>query len=220
MRLKILLRRALSIVALAGFALLLGLIFRFTLSNPTPLIGKNIKSNTALQGASSTALYVEGRTNYGLSVWPSVGKPVRLKIPSINIDATLEYVGLTPDGAMDVPKGPGNLAWFDLGPRPGDRGTAVISGHYGWKNNTPAVFDNLYKLKVGDKVYVEEETGATTTFVVRESRRYKENDRTTNVFGSTDAESHLNLITCEGIWNSAEKSYSDRLVVFTDKEGK
>lgn len=119
---------------------------------------------------------------------------------------------------MDVPKGPNDVAWFNLGPRPGEIGSAVISGHYGWKNNIPAVFDNLHKLRKGDKVYVEDKNGATITFVVRELRTYDQNEDASDVFGSSDGKAHLNLVTCTGTWNKAQKSYSKRLVVFTDKE--
>ncbi len=119
---------------------------------------------------------------------------------------------------MAVPKGPNDVAWFDLGPRPGDIGSAVVAGHYGWKNNIPAVFDNLYKLHIRDKIYVVDDKGATTTFVVGELGTYTENGNSTNVFDSKDGKSHLNLITCEGIWNAAKKSYSNRLVVYADRE--
>ena len=144
--------------------------------------------------------------------------PVRLKIPRINVNATVEYVGLTSDGAMDVPKGPSNAAWFDLGPRPGENGSAVIDGHSGWKNGIPAVFDNLYKLQRGDKIYVQNEKGATITFVVREIRSYNPNADAGDVFNSSDGKAHLNLITCGGVWNAIKKTHSERLVVFTDKE--
>jgi LPXTG-site transpeptidase (sortase) family protein len=143
--------------------------------------------------------------------------PVRFKIPKINVDASVEYVGLTSGGAMDVPKGPNDVAWFDLGPRPGEIGSAVIDGHYGWKNNIPAVFDNLSKLQKGDKIYVLDDNGATTTFVVSEMGIYDQNGDASNVFGSNDGKAHLNLVTCEGVWNVVLKSRSKRLVVFTDK---
>lgn len=146
------------------------------------------------------------------------GLPVRLKIPRINLNAPVKYVSLTPQGAMDVPRGPADVAWFNLGPRPGEKGSAVIAGHYGWKNNTPAVFDNLSKLRKGDKVYVANKNGADTTFVVREVRVYGENDDASAVFGTSDGKAHLNLVTCGGTWNKGKKSYSNRLVVFTDKE--
>lgn len=113
---------------------------------------------------------------------------------------------------------PANAAWFDLGPRPGQTGDAIIDGHFGWKDNIPAVFDNLSKLVPGDKIYVEDGIGSTMTFVVREVKIYGKNDDIAPVFNSSDSLAHLNLITCEGTWNAVEKSYSNRLVVFADKK--
>jgi LPXTG-site transpeptidase (sortase) family protein len=143
----------------------------------------------------------------------------RLKIPKINVDATVENLGLTFDGAMEVPKGPSNAAWYSLGTPPGYIGSSVFDGHSGWKNGIPAVFDNLYKLKKGDKIYVEDNNkGVVVTFLVRESRKYNPNVDATGVFTSSDGKAHLNLITCTGIWNKILKSHSERLVVFADKE--
>ncbi len=144
--------------------------------------------------------------------------PIRLQIPTIKVDAAVEYLGITSGGAMDVPKGPDDVAWFDLGPRPGEKGSAVIAGHYGWKNNIPAVFDNLSKLKIGDKIHIIDDLGATTTFVVSEIGTYDQNGDAANVFSSNDGKAHLNLITCEGVWNVASKSRPSRLVIFTNKE--
>jgi LPXTG-site transpeptidase (sortase) family protein len=148
----------------------------------------------------------------------SLGIPIRLKIPKINVDSTIEQVGLTQDGAMDVPKGPADTAWFDLGPRPGETGSAVIAGHSGYKDGRAAVFDDLYKIEKGDKIYVENTTGDTITFVVRDIQRYKPQANAADVFGSSDGVAHLNLITCTGLWDKVEKTHSDRLVVFTDRE--
>ncbi|MCR4275873.1 MAG: class F sortase [Candidatus Parcubacteria bacterium] len=144
--------------------------------------------------------------------------PVRLKIPAIQVDAAVLPIGLDSGGAMDVPKGPVDVAWFDKGPRPGENGSAVIAGHFGWKENIPAVFDDLSSLRKGDKIYVENDTGEITTFVVRESRLFGEQGNAAEVFSSSDGKAHLNLITCEGVWNKETKSYSERLVVFADKE--
>lgn len=145
--------------------------------------------------------------------------PVRLKIPKIGVNVNLEQVGLTPQGAVGVPKSKLNAAWFNLWPRPGEIGSAVIVGHYGiFKNGIVTVFNNLSKLKIGDKIYVVDKAGVTTTFVVRKFQIYNSNEIATNVFNSTDGKSHLNLITCNGIWDKVSKSYSKRLIVFSDKE--
>lgn len=148
----------------------------------------------------------------------SVGLPARLKIPGINVDAIVEYVGLTADGAMDVPKSQEHVAWFELGQRPGENGSAVIAGHYGRKGGRASVFDNLYKLRTGDTVNIEDDKGATISFVVRSIRRYDAAADATDVFSSDDGKAHLNLITCEGSWDKSAKQYPSRLVVFADKK--
>ncbi len=203
MRSKILLKRVLLATVLSGFALFATLLLYFFSKNP-------------IEGGS--ALIVESAAALSSQEQASVELPVRLKIPVIDVDSTVIPVGLTSDGAMGVPKGPNEVVWFNLGPRPGENGSAVIAGHYGWKNNIPAVFDNLHKLSKGDKISVEDEKGVTTTFVVREIRTYSKDDAASDVFASGDGKVHLNLITCTGAWNKAEKTRSDRLIVFTDKE--
>ena len=144
--------------------------------------------------------------------------PARLEIPKLNINTAIEDVGLASDGSMDVPKGPDDAAWFDLGPRPGETGSAVIDGHSGYKNNAPAVFDSLYKLQKGDDIYVQSADGTTTIFVVQGFRNYDPTANAENVFNSNDGKAHLNLITCSGDWNANAQTHSKRLVVFTDKE--
>lgn len=145
------------------------------------------------------------------------GLPIRLKIPKIGVDAAISQVGLTKQGAMDVPTGPTTTAWLNIGSRPGEVGSAAIDGHFGWKDGIPAVFDNLHKLQVGDKADIVDADGATIQFVVREIRTFGSSEDATSVFNSSDGQAHLNLITCQGIWNKSKQSYSKRLVVFTDK---
>lgn len=146
------------------------------------------------------------------------GVPVRLKIPKIEVDAVIDPVGLTSEGAMNAPKNPSHVGWYSLGSRPGEKGTAVVDGHAGWKNGIPAVFDFLYKLRKGDNLYIEDEYGKTIVFVVREIRRYDPQADASYVFNSHDNNAHLNLITCEGLWDSVSRTSPRRLVVFADKE--
>jgi Sortase (surface protein transpeptidase) len=151
-------------------------------------------------------------------VYTPLGVSNILVIPSINTYSRLEEVGLTKDGDMGVPKGRENVAWYKGGPQPGEMGSAVIAGHYGWKDDEPAVFDNLHLLVAGDKIYVRREGGEVVTFVVRETRVYLPEEDATEVFVSNDGKSHLNLITCGGEWDKFSQSRSFRLVVFTDRE--
>lgn len=146
------------------------------------------------------------------------GKPIKLRIPKINVLAQIENMGLTSLGAMESPIGPDTVGWYKDGPKPGEIGSSVIDGHSSWKNNIPAVFDNLSKLQKGDKLYIENEDGVIATFVVRDIQIYNPLADAQKIFFSSDNKAHLNLITCAGIWNDSLKSSSTRLIVFTDKE--
>lgn len=146
-----------------------------------------------------------------------VGLPIRLKIPKIKVDAAIEYVGLNSKGEMGIPKLPRNTAWYNLGPRPGTIGSAAIAGHLNWYSGATGVFANLSKLRIGDKIMVRDDQGATSTFIVRKIRMYTSKEDASEVFVSNDGRSHLNLITCDGVWDKKAKQYSKRLVVFADK---
>jgi len=146
---------------------------------------------------------------------PVAGFPARVQIPSIKVDAAILPMGLTDKDAMDAPEGPAETGWFELGPRPGEIGSAVIDGHMGWRHDIPAVFDDLYKLRAGDKVYVITDKGETFAFSIREMRTYDADERVPEVWNKNDGQ-YLNLITCAGDWNKVTKTHDKRLVVFTN----
>lgn len=141
--------------------------------------------------------------------------PIRLKIPVINVDATIEYVGVTSDGEMAIPSNTINVGLFKLGPLPGKQGSAVISGHVNGTDGKDGVFFELKLLKQGDTLYVEELDGTITAFIVRETQVF-DPGYAEDVF-AMNVGAHLNLITCDGEWDETTQSYDKRLVVFTDR---
>jgi len=141
--------------------------------------------------------------------------PVTLRIPDINVNAKIEYVSLTQEGAMGTARQPLNVAWLSTGTRPGDVGSAVINGHYGWRKGKPEIFNNLNDIDIGDHVYIDDAKGNSISFIVREKRLYNSTDNASEVFYSENG-AHLNLITCEGEWNTTTENYPNRLVIFTD----
>ena len=141
--------------------------------------------------------------------------PVRLKIPSINVDAAIQPVGLTPSGALDVPNNTTDVGWYKFGPKPGQEGSAVIDAHFDNPNGLPAVFSKLDVLKPGDSVIVEDDKNILHYFVVKKLTNYLSDDFVTDIFNINNG-THLNLITCNGIWDVNKKTYTERLVVFAD----
>ncbi len=145
---------------------------------------------------------------------PVPGNPTRLQIDSIGIDAGFEYVGVDDDGNMGVPKEWENVAWYEPGTVPGDQGNSVIAGHYD-SDTGPAVFYDLNDLEVGDEVRIVTEDGEELTFAITEIESVHVDDADTGkIFGQTD-ERNLNLITCEGVWDTDAGMYDHRLIVYT-----
>lgn len=203
---KTLLVRTLLVVAFVGCVVSVALVLRHVVFRDS--------SHKSVASSSNSVTAATGKRTLEIK---KVGLPIRLKIPSINIESAVYGVGLTPDGAMDVKKNLNNVAWYQNGPRPGEKGSSVIAGHYGWENGKAAVFTYLHKLKKGDTILVEDDKRNTISFVVSESRKYDPKADASDIFHAKDNEQHLNLITCGGAWNEILQTYSDRLVVFADK---
>lgn len=142
------------------------------------------------------------------------GLPTRLIIPAIHVEANIQNLGVTPEGVMEVPTNAVDVSWFKLGSLPGQTGSAVIAGHFDSVDGKPGVFTALNRLKKGDTISVLNDKGETAMFVVRESRLYNPGFAE-DVFTANDG-IHLNLVTCDGVWDGTTKSYSKRLVVFSD----
>lgn len=139
----------------------------------------------------------------------------RLMIPKIKVDAKVEQVGLDKEKRMDVPKDDMDVGWYKYGAVPGEKGSAVLAGHFDTKKGGPAVFYKLSELQVNDSVIIVGKNGEDRTFVVTDTKIFKDESFPISLVFSQDDTEHLNLITCDGVFDKNEKNYSDRLVVFT-----
>jgi LPXTG-site transpeptidase (sortase) family protein len=142
-----------------------------------------------------------------------IGLPLTLQIPKLNIDSTVEEVGITKNQEMETPAVVGRVGWYKLGVRPGQYGSAVIAGHYDTQTGGEGVFYNLVKLVSGDEVIVVDNNGNKYTYIVVQSRTF-DPGYADSVFNPAD-QKYLNLITCDGAWDIDKNSYNKRLVIFT-----
>jgi sortase (surface protein transpeptidase) len=218
-------RRALALVALLAAAVAFGAAaalavapLRHALSGgdtPDGLVSATVSTaktpsaRATLKPGKTTAPRNLGSVTYAI--------PLRLVIPAISVDAAIESVGLTADGAMAAPSGPVTVGWLSSGARPGNTGSAVLDGHSGYANDRAAVFDDLPKLTVGDRIYVIDAKGRAVAFAVKSKRLYAPDAQAPEVFAATGG-ARLNLITCTGAWDTAAGTHSQRLVVFAVKE--
>ncbi|HEX2916672.1 MAG TPA: class F sortase [Chloroflexia bacterium] len=139
--------------------------------------------------------------------------PVRLRIPALNIDTSVEQVGMR-NNVMDVPSNVWDAGWLNSNPRPGDTGNAVLDGHKDTVKGG-AIFWSLPNLKPGDKVYVSDINGYELAFEVTEVASYPlDQAPLERIFGAS-SEKHLNLISCDGTFVHSEHTYDRRVVVYT-----
>jgi hypothetical protein len=143
--------------------------------------------------------------------------PARLLIPAIGISALVESLGILPNGDLATPtRSPWeDVGWYDGGPRPGERGSAVIDGHLDRPGGYPAVFWRLRDLHVGDDVWVINTNGTHKHFHVTRIAFYPPQQAPIqDIFGNRSGR-YLNLITCAGDWIPSEHQTTLRLVVYT-----
>jgi sortase (surface protein transpeptidase) len=144
----------------------------------------------------------------------SVGVPVRLVVPSIGINTTLQSLALLSNGTLQPPSSWNVAGWYSGGIRPGQIGPAVIAGHID-STSGPAVFYKLHTLAIGAQAIVTEQDGTTLTFVVDDIQSYPKDDfPATAVYGPTPYP-ELRLITCTGDFDYKTHNYLDNLVVST-----
>lgn len=161
--------------------------------------------------SSTVALAESGFFSAGAAATSSY--PARLRIPSLNIDAPVQYTGITLAGNMGTPSNFTDVAWYKYGTVPGDVGSAVIDGHVDNGLSLAGVFKHLPDIQPAADIYITERSGNELHFVVKDISSYDYRSAPTSlIFGEHDARL-LRLITCEGAWMPNDRTYKQRLVV-------
>jgi len=138
--------------------------------------------------------------------------PVRLLVPAIGVDTSLETLGLLPDGSLQAPSRWDRAGWYADGIRPGSTGPAVIAGHVD-STSGPGVFFRLRELTSGAEILVRRRDASSLRFIVDTVVSYpKTQFPTAAVYGPTPRP-ELRLITCTGDFDFRKRSYLDNLVV-------
>ena len=139
--------------------------------------------------------------------------PAKLSIPSLQVDARVEEVGIKTDGTMANPSGFTTVGWYKYGSQPGEEGRAVIAGHVNNALGLSGVFARLSDIAIGEKIVLSDKEGKTLTYIVREKNQYATKDAPLKDIFRITGPSELVLITCEGDWIPTLRSYDKRLVV-------
>ncbi|MFJ7491847.1 class F sortase [Streptomyces sp. NPDC097727] len=140
--------------------------------------------------------------------------PVRIRIPSIRVDAPIMRLGLGADGSLDVPPARNRnvVGWYRDGTPPGSKGSAIVAGHVD-NAQGPSVFYNLGTLQKGSTVEVVRRDGRTAVFSLDATEVYEsKNFPDKRVYGASPYAS-LRLITCGGGF-SKKTGYQGNVVAY------
>lgn len=138
--------------------------------------------------------------------------PVRLGIPSLDVDADVVPVGVAADGQMEIPPGGDDIGWYRFGPDPaGDAGSTVLASHVatpdGW-----GVLSRLGDLRAGDEMVLSTDEGERR-YVVQSRRTVPKTDLDTAELFSRDGPARLMVVTCGGPWLPETGAHRDNIIV-------
>lgn len=137
--------------------------------------------------------------------------PERISIPAARVDTIVDRVGTKRNGTIRVPR-IGRAGWYEGGPRPGERGRAVIIGHLDTRKG-PGLFARVPSLRRGDAIDVTDRGGRVHRYrVASRARVRKDRFPTEQVYGGGKRRV-LVLVTCGGPYTQ-ESGYRDNILVF------
>lgn len=141
--------------------------------------------------------------------------PATLSVPTVDVnDATVEAVGVLPDGRLEVPEA-SVVGWYRFGPGPLDSGTSVLAAHLNY-DGVDGVFRHLADVEVGAEIVVTLANGTALGYRVTEVRLIDKNLLPPDEVWNRHGPSRLVLITCGGRYDAARRGYDDNVVVFAE----
>ena len=144
--------------------------------------------------------------------------PAYIRIPSLQVNADIVGVGLKSDGkTMAAPSDFNDVAWYQHGAKPGGEGSAVFAGHL----NSPillksGVFEHLKDIKGGDDIFLEDTNGSELRYRVSSIEEYTTELAPVEDIFRVTGPSQIVLVTCEGEWDAARRTFEKRLVVVAE----
>ncbi len=137
--------------------------------------------------------------------------PIRLSIPKIGVQATVEPVGVDP-GTNNLQIPPiDRIGWYRFGPAPGDGGSAALVGHVDG-DGRPGVFWKLRDLTPGDRINITAADGKDRAFRVVGRAETPKSELPPALFTRTGPP-RVALITCGGAFDVSSRHYRDNVFV-------
>ncbi|MCX2727796.1 class F sortase [Thermomicrobium sp. 4228-Ro] len=177
------------------------------------VVVRSSSTRTSVVGPTSTSSTRTAEAAVTPTTAASESRIVALRIPAIGVEAPVVAKGLDASRRMEAPDRPEEVAWYDFTALPGAGSNVVLAGHVDFAGVGPAVFWDLWRVRVGDIVELELADGRVARYRVSGLETVEEATAPVErIVGPTPAE-RLTLITCAGNYNPATGRYDQRLIV-------
>lgn len=145
--------------------------------------------------------------------YTTIAAPTGVDIPAIGVHVDrLAPLARLADGTIAVPPF-GQAGWWAQGPKPGQRGPAVIAAHVDTKRG-PDLFYRLRELRRGDVVSVTRADGSIARFAVERVAEFPKVAFPTAEVYAPSLDADLRLVTCGGTFDRAVGHYRDNVIAF------
>ena len=190
---------------LAGLAMIVTFGVVACRSEPPPPVGSPSPAVTTLASAPAPT---------PTTTVASPVAPTALRIPAMDLAATVDPVGVDEAGDFAVPPSVDEVGWYRYGPDfAATTGSIVIAGHVDSATQGEGAFFRLGSLRDGDRVTLSDADGKARDFRVVARERYAKTRIPLNRYFARDGQVRLTLITCGGPFDARTGSYRDNVVV-------
>lgn len=152
--------------------------------------------------------------------YSDTAQPVEIAIPSVEIEGSIQPVGMTDAVTMQVPRDISVVGWFDRSVVPiSEIGNTVLVGHRDGAGDPNGIFRRLSEVQQGDAITVRDLTGRIVEYSVESVELLGRADFAGNaeeVFDTAGAH-HLVLLTCGGDYERSQGGYQANVVVYATR---
>lgn len=143
--------------------------------------------------------------------------PVRIQVPSVQIDIPVGPVGVQPDGLMEIPSDIRTAGWYQYGPVPSSTtGSTVVTAHVDSFEQGLGPFAYLKQLSAGAAIVVTTADGVDVNYTVESVQNIEKTQLPLDQVFDRDGAPRLVLITCGGQFDDNVLNYSDNIIVIAN----
>lgn len=172
------------------------------------------QTTTAETATDTSAIPASALANYQVAS----SLPRLLYSSDLKVAARILPMSVTIDGNIQAPRNINDAGWYSGSVKPGEPGAVFIDGHASGASRQ-GLFGYLYTLKPGNELQVEKGDGSRLTYRVMkvDTVALDAVDMKKVLQPYEGVTNGLNLMTCTGAWVNSEKTYDQRVIVWTQQ---